>query len=117
MIFMTTLPITESVPAFKRFHKRSILIALLVVAVVLFATFDVRTLLREALTWIGQLGAWGQVLFVGIYVVATVLVIPGSALGLGAGAMFRSRARLVARFPGFHARRNLCFSVRALPGA
>jgi uncharacterized membrane protein YdjX (TVP38/TMEM64 family) len=55
---------------------------------VLFAKFDVRALLREALVSIEQLGAWGQVLFVAIYVVATVLLIPGSGLGLGAGALF-----------------------------
>lgn len=55
---------------------------------VLFAKSDVRELLRESLGWIEQLGAWGQVLFVVIYIVATVLFIPGSALGLGAGALF-----------------------------
>lgn len=32
----------------------------IVVAAVLFSSFDVRELLREALGWIEQLGAWGQ---------------------------------------------------------
>jgi uncharacterized membrane protein YdjX (TVP38/TMEM64 family) len=57
-------------------------------AVLLFANFDVRGLLREALDAIARLGAWGPVLFVAVYIVAAVLFIPGSALTLGAGAMF-----------------------------
>ncbi|HAB18768.1 MAG TPA: TVP38/TMEM64 family protein [Verrucomicrobiota bacterium] len=44
--------------------------------------------LKSALDWIGQLGPWGPVLFVGLYVVATVLFVPGSVLTLGAGAVF-----------------------------
>src|SRR5262245_34347697 len=45
-------------------------------------------LLKAALDWIGKLGAWGPVIFIGIYVVAAVLFIPGSVLTLGAGALF-----------------------------
>jgi uncharacterized membrane protein YdjX (TVP38/TMEM64 family) len=37
---------------------------------------------------IGQLGGWGPPTFVLLYVVATVLFVPGSALTLGAGALF-----------------------------
>src|SRR6266403_2470496 len=50
--------------------------------------FHVQDLLKAALDWIGELGPWGPVIFVGIYVVATVLFIPGSVLTLGAGAVF-----------------------------
>src|SRR5882724_7156587 len=50
--------------------------------------FHFRDLLKEALDWIGKLGPWGPVIFVGLYVVATVLFIPGSVLTLGAGAVF-----------------------------
>ncbi len=50
--------------------------------------FDGRGLLREALAWLEGLGPWGPVLFVALYVVATVLLVPGSALTLGAGALF-----------------------------
>jgi len=48
----------------------------------------VQDLLKSALHWIGKLGPWGPVIFVGIYVVATVFFIPGSVLTLGAGAVF-----------------------------
>lgn len=50
--------------------------------------FHVQDLLRQALNWVGQLGPWGVIIFIGIYVVATVLFIPGSVLTLGAGAVF-----------------------------
>jgi len=50
--------------------------------------FHVQSLLKAALDWIGKLGPWGPVIFVGLYVVATVLFIPGSVLTLGAGAVF-----------------------------
>src|SRR5205809_851471 len=48
----------------------------------------VQDLLKEALDWIGKLGPWGPVIFAGLYVVATVLFVPGSVLTLGAGAVF-----------------------------
>src|SRR5687767_9456364 len=41
-----------------------------------------------ALTRVESLGAWGPVMFILIYVLATVLFIPGSVLTLGAGATF-----------------------------
>src|SRR3989442_6889691 len=50
--------------------------------------FHVQDLLKAALDWIGKLGPWGPLIFVGLYVVATVLFVPGSVLTLGAGAVF-----------------------------
>src|SRR5262249_30900630 len=50
--------------------------------------FNVQGLLKSALDWIGQLGPWGPVIFVGLYVVATVLFVPGSVLLFEAGAFF-----------------------------
>ena len=61
-----------------------VLIILLVGATVVLALkFDVRHLLRSTLTWIGDLGPWGPLLFIAIYVVASVLFIPASVLTLG----------------------------------
>src|SRR6266566_2514014 len=48
----------------------------------------VQDLLKAALDWIAKLGPWGPVIFVCLYIVATVLFIPGSVLTLGAGAVF-----------------------------
>jgi uncharacterized membrane protein YdjX (TVP38/TMEM64 family) len=53
-----------------------------------FFLFDGRARWREALDLIEGLGPWGPVLFVLLYIVATVLFVPGSALTLGAGALF-----------------------------
>src|ERR1051325_8164445 len=50
--------------------------------------FHVQELLKAALDGIGKLGPWGPVIFIGLYVVATVLFVPGSVLTLGAGAVF-----------------------------
>jgi uncharacterized membrane protein YdjX (TVP38/TMEM64 family) len=38
--------------------------------------------------WVGGLGAWGVVIFIVVYVIATVLLVPGSALTVGAGIVF-----------------------------
>lgn len=43
---------------------------------------------HEAVNGINRLGAWGPVLFIIIYAVATVFLVPASALTLGAGAVF-----------------------------
>lgn len=56
--------------------------------VVALKYFHVQGWLKEALDWIGKLGPWGPVIFIGMYVVATVFFIPGSVLTLGAGALF-----------------------------
>jgi pyruvate/2-oxoglutarate dehydrogenase complex dihydrolipoamide dehydrogenase (E3) component/uncharacterized membrane protein YdjX (TVP38/TMEM64 family) len=48
----------------------------------------VEQILKAALAWVGRLGPWGPVIFIGIYIVAAVLFVPGSVLTLGAGAIF-----------------------------
>lgn len=45
-------------------------------------------LLKRALDWIGPPTVGGALIFIAIYIVATVLLIPGSVLTLGAGAAF-----------------------------
>jgi len=68
--------------------RRLLLIATVLALVIAATVFDVRAALRETLAWIEGLGTWGPVLFVAIYIAATVLFVPGSALTLGAGALF-----------------------------
>jgi uncharacterized membrane protein YdjX (TVP38/TMEM64 family) len=50
--------------------------------------FDVQQLIREALDWISSLGPWEGVFFVALYVLATVLFLPGFILTLAAGVLF-----------------------------
>lgn len=69
-------------------RKWAILLLVVAALVTLLTKFDVRGLLRDALAAIERFGPWGPVLFVLVYVLATVLFVPGSALTLGAGAVF-----------------------------
>ncbi len=68
---------------------RPVLIGLAVVAILAAAYyFDVQSRLTEALDWIAGLGPLGPVIFIAIYIVVTVLFLPGSVLTLGAGVVF-----------------------------
>lgn len=69
-------------------RKWALLLLVVAALVTFFTTFDVRGLLHDALAAIERFGPWGPVLFVVAYVLATVLFVPGSALTLGAGALF-----------------------------
>ncbi len=68
--------------------KRRLSLAAVFLLAAVVATFDVRGLLGNALATVERLGPWGPVVFVVIYILACVLLIPGSVLTLGAGAMF-----------------------------
>ena len=50
--------------------------------------FDVKELLLASLSWVARLGPWGAVAFIGLYILATVLFVPGLILTLGAGFLF-----------------------------
>jgi uncharacterized membrane protein YdjX (TVP38/TMEM64 family) len=64
-------------------------IALLVLGVFIAGRWlDMAALFRVALAWIDGLGAWGWAIFVGLYVVVTVLFLPAFLLTLGAGAVY-----------------------------
>ncbi len=57
----------------------------------LFAAFKflpVTETMREFLVWVKGMGAWGPLLLGVAYVAACVLLVPGSVLTLGAGALF-----------------------------
>ncbi len=68
--------------------KRSLWIAAALAVVVAGRYFDAPELLRAALDSIRGLGPWGAAMFVLLYIAATVLLLPGSVLTLGAGAVF-----------------------------
>ncbi len=67
------------------------IVAVVVAVVVLFVAaryFQVQKLLKNSLDWVAGLGPFGPIIFIGIYIVACVLLIPGSILTLGAGFVF-----------------------------
>src|SRR5881296_1204074 len=82
--------VAESPAASSKIRSRLTWVLYAIAAIVVLVAakyFHVQDLLKEALDWIGKLGPWGPVIFVGIYIVATVFFIPGSVLTLGAGAV------------------------------
>lgn len=60
--------------------------ALLLAAAFIFG--DPKAWLNSAITEVEKLGPWGPVVFILAYVLATVLMVPGSALTLAAGTLF-----------------------------
>jgi uncharacterized membrane protein YdjX (TVP38/TMEM64 family) len=66
-------------------------IALAIVLVSLFGAarlLPVAQWLEAFNKWVGDLGPWGMVIFIGVYVLATILMVPGSILTVGAGLVF-----------------------------
>lgn len=57
-------------------------------ALFLAARFDLPVILRELLAWVEARGVAGALVFIVVYICATVLFIPGSILTLGAGAIY-----------------------------
>ena len=78
---------TNATPA-RSWLKPALWAAAVIVLIVLAKVFDAQGALKSVLAWISGLGPLGPVIFVGIYVVATVLLLPGSILTLGAGVVF-----------------------------
>ena len=84
-----TADVAEARTSNSKFRLRWVVYVAAAIALVLVLKYlHVQDVLKAALDWIGKLGPWGPVIFVGLYVVATVLFIPGSVLTLGAGALF-----------------------------
>jgi len=79
----------EPTPAsFGRRWKWFLYLGVAVALVFAAKLLNVQVILKETLDWVSRLGPWGAVIFVSIYIVATVLFVPGSVLTLGAGAVF-----------------------------
>lgn len=81
------LPTSYSVPQ-KSVGKKLLIIGLLLLIVASFVFGDPKGWLNGAITAVENLGPWGPVVFALVYIVATVLMVPGSALTLSAGALF-----------------------------
>ena len=64
------------------------MILAIIVMVVLFKMFNVQTLLKDVLDWIAEQGIVGAGVYVLLYIMATVLMMPGSILTLGAGVIY-----------------------------
>jgi uncharacterized membrane protein YdjX (TVP38/TMEM64 family) len=72
----------------RRLWKPLALLGAVGVLFVLAISLDAASWLDAARDWIGSLGAWGPAAYVGLYIVATVLMVPGTALTVVGGALF-----------------------------
>lgn len=82
---------SPSTPAHRtsKFPWRGVVTGLLIALAFAAARFfHLQDHFKQALAWVGTLGPWGPLLFIALYIVATILFIPGSVLTLGAGALF-----------------------------
>jgi len=73
--------------------RGSILKLVILVAVVVFVIsvalfFDLQRLLQNTLEWIDTAGPAGPIIFFLLYIIATVFMVPGTILTLGAGVVF-----------------------------
>jgi len=68
--------------------KMAGLILAIIVIGALFKIFNVQMVLRNALDWIAGQGILGAGVYVLLYIMATVLMMPGSILTLGAGVIY-----------------------------
>ncbi|GJM22368.1 MAG: hypothetical protein DHS20C15_22830 [Planctomycetota bacterium] len=90
------------------------LVILLLAIVALFAAtkfLPVGEWMQSAFDGIEGLGAWGPAALVGLYIVACVLMLPGSVITLGAGAAFGVVQGSIAVFIGATLGATLAFLV------
>jgi len=85
---MTATATAKSGSRWKWLLYFGVAVVLIAAAIVAFNYFHGQELLKQAINWVGQLGPWGPVIFIAIYILAAVFFIPGSMLTLGAGAVF-----------------------------
>ena len=62
-------------------------IVVITLVVIAARRFDIQILFRDALTWISGLGPVAPLFFVALYIMACILLLPGSILTLGAGVV------------------------------
>ena len=81
---------TQDRPSAKRTKIIKIVPAVLILAALIAAAnyFDLQQIFRDTLAWISGLGVIAPVIFIAIYILACVLLLPGSILTLGAGIVF-----------------------------
>lgn len=91
----TTSPIPRK-SAF-RFVLIAIVIATILAGILLL---PIRQYLVDALEWTQSLGAWGPLFVALFYIVACVLLLPGSVLTLGAGFLFGVPVGLLSAWTG-----------------
>jgi len=95
----------------KKWIKPLVMILVLVVLVTAARIFGLGEMLGELKEWIAEQGVWGPFIFAGVYALATVVAIPGSALTIAAGALFGSVVGVITVMVGATLGATLCFLI------
>jgi len=91
---------------------KPILALLVLVAVIILARyFHFDEKLIEIKDWIAGQGVWAPILFIGLYVIATVAALPGSVLTIAAGALFGSVVGVITVIIGASLGASLSFLI------
>ena len=72
----------------KTILRLAVFLALVAILVILVVTTDLPQLLRQFLEFVDGMGLIGPLIFIAVYIIVTVLFVPGSILTLGSGAVF-----------------------------
>ena len=88
-----------------------VLLAAVIALLVLAKVLGLGQRLSDLRDWIESLGAMGPVVFVVLYVVATVAALPGSALTVAAGALFGSALGVICVSIASTLGASLCFLI------
>ncbi|MCW5970093.1 MAG: TVP38/TMEM64 family protein [Blastocatellales bacterium] len=91
--------------------KPAVLVALLACVIVIARLLGAGDSIAGIRSWIESFGAWGPVVFTGIYIVGVVAALPGSALTLAAGALFGSVIGIVVVSIGATCGAGLAFLI------
>jgi uncharacterized membrane protein YdjX (TVP38/TMEM64 family) len=75
-------------PTHRAFLRWGLVVVAVLVAVAGWRLLEVRAWISAALDWIEDLGIWGPVFYILLYMIFTVCLVPGSPMSLGAGAAF-----------------------------
>lgn len=97
--------------AWPRWVRLASILVILASAVIMLRSLPSGRIIALATSWVEQLGWWGPLAFAGIYAVATVLVLPGAALTLAAGAVFGLVAGTIAVSIGATLGAAMCFLI------
>ena len=95
----------------KKWIKPAVLILVLAALIAAARIFGLGEKLGELKNWIAEQGVWGPFIFAGIYALATVAAIPGSALTIAAGALFGSVVGIITVIFGATLGASLCFLI------
>ncbi len=95
----------------KRWLKLALLLLVFVLLFYVLRGYDIPALFTKLQDFVQAQGALGALIFVGVYILTTVLAVPGSALTIMAGAIFGSVLGVGLVIVGATLGASLCFLI------